>query len=106
MDFTNGQVHGINVQYFDTTTPTQCMNILRPGYLFCASEYSNHTLYTFLDIGDNDPNPIVAFSADKKNKMVTYNPREFVNLQAVDEFQNLASINDMKVEDLTGEGNP
>ena len=107
LDFTNSQVHGINVQYFDTTTPNVCMNILRPGYLFCAAEYSNHTLYSFLDIGENDPNPIRTLSANKQgNELVTFNPRDFINLQAVDEFQNLASINDMKVEDLTGEGNP
>ena len=38
--------------------------------------------------------------------MLAYNPRDYVNLQVVDEFQNLASINDMKVEDLIGEGSP
>lgn len=56
----------MSVQYFDTTTPNMCMNILRPGYLFCAAEYSNHTLYSFLDIGESDPNPIITNSADKK----------------------------------------
>ena len=29
-----------------------------------------------------------------------------MNLLAVDEFQNLAPINDMKIEDLIGEGRP
>ncbi|CDW71789.1 splicing factor 3b subunit 3 [Stylonychia lemnae] len=106
LDFTNGQVHGMSVQYFDTTTPNVCINILRPGFLFCASEFANHVLYMFLDIGENDPNKIVTYSADKRSKVVNYNPRALLNLQAVDEFQNLASINDMKVEDLTGEGNP
>jgi len=75
LDFTNGQVHSINVQYFDTTTPNVSINILRPGFLFCASEFANHVLYTFLDIGESDPNKIISTSADKKGKMITYNPR-------------------------------
>lgn len=33
-----------------------------------------------------------------------FNPREPLNLEMRDELQNLAPINDMKVDDLTGEG--
>ena len=71
-----------------------------------AGEFANHKLYSFLDIGDNEINPIRTFSTEGKNKLLAYNPRDYVNLQVVDEFQNLASINDMKVEDLIGEGSP
>jgi len=63
-------------------------------------------LYFITGIGDEDPNPILTLSSDKKGSLVRYNPRDLLNMQAVDEMQNLASINDMKVEDLTGEGNP
>jgi len=35
--------------------------------------------------------------------LATFSPREPVNLEAKDELMNLAPINDMKVEDLTGE---
>jgi len=49
----------------------------------------------------------VTHSTDKKDKLVTFNPRaEPINLSPTDEFQNLASINDMKAEDLLGEGIP
>jgi len=48
--------------------------------LFAAAEYANHILYNFLDIGENDPKPIRTVSSDKKNKIVTYNPRELLNL--------------------------
>lgn len=33
-----------------------------------------------------------------------FNPREPINLELRNEMQNFAPINDMKVEDLTGEG--
>jgi hypothetical protein len=81
---------------------------LRPGFLFSAGEFNNHVTYSFIDIGDSDPNPVKTHSTDKRNKLVTFNPRwgEMLNLSPTDEFQNLASINDMKIEDLTGEGTP
>jgi Mono-functional DNA-alkylating methyl methanesulfonate N-term len=83
------------------------MNILRPGFLFTAGEFNNHIVYSFLDIGDGEPAPIKTYSTEKKDKLVTFNPRsEHLNLSPVDEFQNLASINDIKIEDLIGEGSP
>lgn len=53
-----------------------------------------------------EENPVQTYSTEPKNKIVTFNPRDINNIQIVDEMQNLAPINDMKVEDLTGEGNP
>jgi splicing factor 3B subunit 3 len=100
-------VHGLSVQYFDTIFPCTNLNILRPGFLFTAGEFNNHITYTFNDIGDNDPNPIRTFSAEGKDKLTTFNPRgDPINLVPTDEFQNLASINDLKVEDLLKEGTP
>ncbi len=105
MDFTGASVHNLSVQYFDTIAPCTQFNILRPGYLFTAGEFNNHVTYSFLGIGDNDPNPILANSTMKKDSLVTFNPRgDPLNLAPTDEFQNLASINDMKIEDLLGEG--
>ncbi len=107
MECTGPAVHGVSVQYFDTIAPCTQINILRPGYLFTAGEFNNHITYSFLDIGENDPHPIRTYSTDKKDKLVTFNPRsEPINLSLTDEFQNLASINDMKIEDLVGEGTP
>jgi hypothetical protein len=76
--------------------------------LFTAGEFNNHITYSFIDIGDSDPNPVKTHSTDKRDKLVTFNPRssEMLNLSPTDEFQNLASINDMKIEDLIGEGTP
>ena len=76
--------------------------------MFTAGEFNNHITYSFIDIGDSDPNPVKTHSTDKRDKLVTFNPRssEMLNLSPTDEFQNLASINDMKIEDLIGEGTP
>lgn len=107
MNCDGASVHGLSIQYFDSIFPCTHLNILRPGYLFTAGEFNNHILYSFLDVGDSDPNPIRTYSTDKKDKLVTFNPRaDPINLSPTDEFQNLASINDLKVEDLIGEGSP
>ena len=108
MDYTGASVHGLSVQYFDTIPACTQLNILRPGFLFTAGEFNNHVTYSFIDIGDSDPNPVKTHSTDKRTKLVTFNPRwaELLNLSPTDEFQNLASINDMRVEDLVSEGTP
>ncbi len=80
---------------------------MKPGFLFSAGEFNNHITYSFLDIGEGDPNPIRTHSTEPKDKLVAFNPRaDPINLSPSDEFQNLASINDLKVEDLLGEGSP
>lgn len=63
-------------------------------------------MYQFKSIGDDEENPKQQYSTEPKDKLVMFNPRELTNLELVDELQNLASINDMKIDDLVGEGNP
>lgn len=79
-------VHGVHVQYFDTITPSVELNILRNEFLFAASEYSNHVLYSIKSIGDEEEKPIFTYSTDSKDKLVTFNPREPVNILAMDEL--------------------
>jgi hypothetical protein len=59
---------------------------MRPGFLFAAGEFNNHVLYSISDIGENDPNPVRTYSTDKPDKLVTFNPRELLNLLPIDEF--------------------
>ena len=107
MDYTDASVHSLSIQYFDTIFPSTQLNILKPGYLYSAGEFNNHILYFFLGMGEADPKPVRSFSTDPKDKMITFNPRaDPLNLAPSDEFQNLASINDIKIEDLIGEGSP
>lgn len=67
MNHLNQQVSGISVQYFDTIYPCTQLNILKPGFLFAAGEFTNHILYSFLDIGENETNPVRTYSTDKKD---------------------------------------
>jgi splicing factor 3B subunit 3 len=100
MDFTGASVHNLSVQYFDTIAPCTQFNILRPGYLFTAGEFNNHVTYSFL--GNSTMKKDISSTI---STLVTFNPRgDPLNLAPTDEFQNLASINDMKIEDLLGEG--
>ena len=94
------------------------MNILSTGHLFVAGEASNHIFYNFNSTGDNEEHPVFCISQQsvdydkefnkeesktKSEVLPTFSPREPKNLEAKDELMNLAPINDMKVEDLTGE---
>jgi splicing factor 3B subunit 3 len=104
LQFTKQVVHGITIQYFDTIQACNSINILKTGFVFAAAEYSNHLLFNFLDTGDDEP--IKNHSTQSADQVALFNPRDLQNLSVVDEFQNLASINDLKVEDLIGEGSP
>jgi splicing factor 3B subunit 3 len=77
---TSGDVHGIHVQYFDTILPCNDIVIFKNGYLFACSEFGNHCLYQFKGIGDNEENPIETYSTMEKDELITFNPRELVNL--------------------------
>jgi splicing factor 3B subunit 3 len=88
--------------------PGIAINILKTGYLFLAAEGSNHGLYLFKSDGEDEERPTVCHSqqaeAHKSGNLPRFNPRELVNLELRDEMENLAPINDMKVDDLTNEG--
>jgi len=40
-NFTGEDVHGVQIQYFDTSAPCNSLCLLLSGYLFMASETSN-----------------------------------------------------------------
>lgn len=44
----------LKIKYFDTIPMTSAMCVLRPSFLFAASEFGNHSLYQFQSIGEDD----------------------------------------------------
>ena len=110
MDCTEQLVHNISVQFFDTIPPGSSINILQTGFLFLGAESSNHAIFEFKSTGEEEDDPKVCVSQqsedfEKDGDLVPrFNSRKPKNLQAKDEMQNLAPINDMRVEDLTNEG--
>jgi hypothetical protein len=102
----------MQIQYFDTLAPGLKINILMSGYLFHAAEARNHHLYAFKSTGEDETNPIICSSlqSDQHTKgslpLPTFNPRRLENLEFRDKIENYGPINDMKIEDLTGEMSP
>ncbi len=62
-------------------------------------------IYKFKSLGENS-NVVKTDSNLEESKIVEFLPKELDNLELTDEIDNLACITDVKVEDLTGEGNP
>lgn len=59
-----GSVNSISMQYYDTISPSVEISVLKTGFLFAASEYSNHVIYEITSIGDDDPKPVITYSTD------------------------------------------
>lgn len=72
--------------------------------MFTSGENSNHVLFFFQDLGEDED--IFTSSAMKESDPdIFYNPRgQLKNLKAEDEMHNLACVSDLKCEDLTQEG--
>ena len=104
LDFNKGKINDIIIQYFDTIPPAHSISLLINGYLFSASETSNHFLYSILSLKDNNQQP-TSHSGDSSNYSL-FNPTELTHLHIIDEIKSLSCITDMLVEDLTGEGEP
>ena len=45
LDFTEQDVHAMQIQFFDTVAPGTSINILSTGFLFLAAESSNHACF-------------------------------------------------------------
>lgn len=45
LDFTEQEVHSMQVQFFDTVAPGTSINILKSGFFFLAGESSNHASF-------------------------------------------------------------
>jgi splicing factor 3B subunit 3 len=99
LDFDGGGVEDVIIKYFDTIPPANALCVLKTGFLFSGSESSNHYLFQFQGIGDDDETP---FSSASKNaeQFVYFQPRQLVNLLMVDEMESLCPVTDMKVGKL------
>ena len=68
--------------------------------------YLYSQLYKFTSIGDTEKQPVLTDSTMSIDDIVEFIPRSLKNLTLMDELENLSAISDMKIEDLTCEGNP
>ncbi|EAR85077.1 splicing factor 3B subunit 3 (macronuclear) [Tetrahymena thermophila SB210] len=102
---TDDKVHGLTLQYFDSIPTAISICITKTGHLFAACEKGDHLLYRFKSLGEQEERPTKTTSADFEQQAI-FIPRKLVNLEQVDSLDNLSAISDIKVNDLTGEGNP
>ena len=100
--YDDDEVEDVTVKYFDTIPVANALTILKTGFLFSASESSNHYLFQFQGIGDDDETPFASASKNLINEYVYFQPRELTNLAMVDELESLCPVTDMKVAKLIG----
>ncbi len=119
MSYEGSTVSELTVKYFDSIPAATSICILRRGFLFAASEFSDHCLYQFEGLGDDDA---VESSSLSKVKLengdamdvdgVKYAPVQFepryplANLDPIDNMSSLAPVIDMKVHNILKEDTP
>ncbi|BAM42350.1 splicing factor 3b subunit [Theileria orientalis strain Shintoku] len=105
LNYDDAQVKEIVVRYFDTVELATSMCILRSGYLFVASEFGDHHVYQFTDLGSNEKDPMcTSLHPHSKSAIIAFKPRVLQNLYETDKLPSLSSIVDMKVVDVMGTG--
>ncbi|CAA7260734.1 unnamed protein product [Cyclocybe aegerita] len=98
-------VKSLTIKYFDTIPVASSLCILKSGHLFVASEFGNHVLYQFTNLGEDDEPVITSTSypqfgmADPTSKLpqAFFRPRPLSNLISVDQIPSLDPILDAKV---------
>lgn len=105
LEFNKGKINDIIIQYFDTIPVANSINILISGYLFAASETSNHSLYNVLTFDIKENQKLTSHSTTNEN-IIGFNPTELTYLQQEEEINSLTPITDMIIDDLQNEGVP
>lgn len=76
------------------------------GFLFAASELSNHGLYQFLSLGEDTEDISVNAQTEFEDTWPNFEPRPLKNLLMSDEIESICPVLDFKVLDLAHEGTP
>lgn len=106
------------VTVFDTlSSPANSLCITKTGFLFVASEMSNHQLFQFQGMGDDEDAVRAHCVPGELNEMLgddsvsaakvakTFEPTGHLrNLAVTDDIDSLAPITDMLIDDLSREG--
>nr|XP_019006069.1 pre-mRNA-splicing factor RSE1 [Kwoniella mangroviensis CBS 8507]OCF69530.1 pre-mRNA-splicing factor RSE1 [Kwoniella mangroviensis CBS 8507] len=104
-------VKALKIKYFDTVPVANSLCILKSGYLFVASEFSDQNLYQFQALGDDDGEQEWSSTDYPDNGNIEgplpyafFNPRPLQNLLQVDTLSSLDPITDASVVNLLGAG--
>ena len=114
LKYVEERVKRVEIKYFDTIPVTNAMVVLRAGFLFAASEFSNHRLYQFQGIGDDEDDSIIGYmtigeedtAEEDQEELPLFRPRALKNLLLIDDIESLSPILDCKIMDLVREDTP
>ena len=109
-------VTDVVVTVFDTLPPSTALCITKTGLMFCASEFGNHLLLQFQNMGDDDRAVVAHSVADEElgddsisasQVALVFTPSPTLkNLAMTDEIESMAPITDMIIDDIGEEGTP
>jgi splicing factor 3B subunit 3 len=96
----NGPVEDLRIAYMDTIPRCTCLNILKSGFLFAASEFGNHSLYQFKPSQILDPrlpNSLPSMSrASQADDLCVFSPHlELETLEPLHQMSSLCPLVDM-----------
>lgn len=107
LSFEDNLVESIQIRYFDTIPCCISMNILRPAYLFAATESGNHFLYQFISTGDDEEQEQEIRSSSSMNDgFESFIPRGLKNLEVVEQQESMSPIIGMQIKDIAREPTP
>ncbi|KAF0975772.1 hypothetical protein FDP41_005099 [Naegleria fowleri] len=96
-------VKNISIHYFDTIPVANTFLTLKNGFIFSASEFSDHKLYRLKSIQHSEYEE--SFEMIDLESFPTFKPyMSHRHIQKVQDLKSLAPITDMKITDLMTEG--
>ncbi|WVN88505.1 pre-mRNA-splicing factor RSE1 [Cryptococcus depauperatus CBS 7841] len=109
IDHSGEDVVAIKIKYFDTIPVANSLCILKRGYLYVASEFSDQHLYQFQSLAEDDGEQEWSSIDYPENGNIDgplpfafFNPRPLQNLLNVDTLPSLDPITDAHVVNLLG----
>lgn len=109
VDYQKDTVRELKIKYFDTVPLSNYVAFLKAGFLFVASEFSNHHLYQITGLGDDETQPEFSssqFAPGDATGAVFETRLAPLNLTLLDDVDSLCPIMDAKVIDMLGEDTP
>eukprot|EP00297_Palpitomonas_bilix_P002086 CAMPEP_0113888850 /NCGR_PEP_ID=MMETSP0780_2-20120614/13123_1 /TAXON_ID=652834 /ORGANISM="Palpitomonas bilix" /LENGTH=1167 /DNA_ID=CAMNT_0000877789 /DNA_START=21 /DNA_END=3524 /DNA_ORIENTATION=- /assembly_acc=CAM_ASM_000599 len=103
LDYEKNKVSRVKIAYFDTVPIASSICVLRSGYLFVAAEFSNHCLFQFRSIGEDEMDLSRAREVKDLGTVVPfYSPRPWENISLADEIESLSPVTKMELTDVQG----
>jgi len=98
-------VNEIRIHYFDSVPVANSLVAMRTGFLFVASDFSNHGFYQLQATGEEEEESM-EITGEGEDLWTYFDPHKLKNLALIDEVESLSPVMDFKVADLAREDSP